>query len=170
MWALCGNNDYCNNFYLYCGKEVVDAASTVVLSKEPMRTRVVKKMLQPVTDPKSHIVYFDNFFNSYNLLVDLSGFQATGIIRSDRIWHCPLEIDSTFKKTSRGSHDFYFDVKNRITVVKWNDKCITLATNFDILELLTCASRREKEKAEKNQIDQPCLVNNYNKNVWCRFS
>ncbi|GFW29128.1 piggyBac transposable element-derived protein 2 [Trichonephila clavipes] len=71
MWALCGNNDYCYNFYLYCGKEVVDAASTVILSKEPLGTQVVKKMLQPATDPKSHIVYFDNFFNSYNLLVDL---------------------------------------------------------------------------------------------------
>ncbi|GFX43933.1 piggyBac transposable element-derived protein 2 [Trichonephila clavipes] len=119
MWALCGNNGYCYNFDLYCGKEVVEAASTVVISKEPLRTRVVKKMLQPVTDPKSHIVYFDNFFNSYNLLVDLrkSGFQATGTI-SDRIKHCPLEIDSIFRKTSGGSHDFYFDVKNKFTVVK----------------------------------------------------
>ncbi|GFY58283.1 uncharacterized protein TNIN_444101 [Trichonephila inaurata madagascariensis] len=58
----CGNNDYCYNFDLYCGKEVVDAASTVVFSKEPLGTRVVKKMLQPVTDPKSHTVYFDKFF------------------------------------------------------------------------------------------------------------
>ncbi|GFY29813.1 hypothetical protein TNCV_1813871 [Trichonephila clavipes] len=55
MWALCGNNGYCYNFDLYCGKEVVDAASTVVLSKETLGTGVVKKMLQPVTDPKSHI-------------------------------------------------------------------------------------------------------------------
>ncbi|GFX90870.1 piggyBac transposable element-derived protein 2 [Trichonephila clavipes] len=92
MWALCGNNCYCYNFDLYCGKEVVDTPSTVVLSKEPLGTRVVKKMLQPVTNPKSHIVYFDNFFNSYNLLVDLrkSGFRATGTIRSDRIQHCDL--------------------------------------------------------------------------------
>ncbi|GFY71938.1 piggyBac transposable element-derived protein 2 [Trichonephila inaurata madagascariensis] len=62
MWALCGNNGYFYNFDLYFGKEVVDAASTVVLSKKPLGARVVKKMLQPVTDPNSHIVYFDNFF------------------------------------------------------------------------------------------------------------
>ncbi|GFW05094.1 piggyBac transposable element-derived protein 2 [Trichonephila clavipes] len=43
MWTLCGNNGYCYNFDLYCGKEVVDAASTVVLSKEPLGTRAVKK-------------------------------------------------------------------------------------------------------------------------------
>ncbi|CAL1300851.1 unnamed protein product [Larinioides sclopetarius] len=150
MWALCGSNGYCYNFDLYCGKEVVDAASTMVLSKELLGTRVVKKMLQPVTDPNSHIVYFDNFFNSYNLLVDLrkSGFRATGTIRSDRIQHCPLEIDSTFKKTSRGSNDFYFDEKNKITAVKWNDnKCVTLATNFDIIEPLTSVSRRKKRKS-----------------------
>ncbi|GFV96560.1 piggyBac transposable element-derived protein 2 [Trichonephila clavipes] len=57
MWALCGNNGYCSNFDLYCGKEVADAASTVVLSKEALGTRVVKKMLQPVTDPKSHSLF-----------------------------------------------------------------------------------------------------------------
>ncbi|GFW33192.1 piggyBac transposable element-derived protein 2 [Trichonephila clavipes] len=168
MWALCGNNGYCYNLDLYCGKEVVDAASIVVLSKEPLGTRVVKIMLQPVTDPKSHIVYFDNFFNSYNLLVDLrkSGFRATGTIRSDRIQHRPLEIDSIFKKTSCGSHDFNFDMKHKITAVKWNDnKCFTLATNFDIIEPLTSVSRREKRKAEKNIINQPCLVSNYNKNM-----
>ncbi|GFW21825.1 piggyBac transposable element-derived protein 3 [Trichonephila clavipes] len=168
MWALCGSNGYCYNFDLNCGKEIVDAASTVVLSKEPLGTQAVKKMLQPVTDAKSHIVYFDNFFNSYNLLVELrkSGFRATRTIRSDRIQHCSLEIDFIFKKTSRGSHDFYFDVKNKITVVKWNDnKCFTLATNFDIIEPLTSVSRHEKGKAEKYIIDQPCLVSNYNKNM-----
>ncbi|GFT08325.1 hypothetical protein NPIL_287251 [Nephila pilipes] len=53
-------------------------------------------------------------------------------------------------KTSRGSHDFYFDVKNKITAVKWNDnKFVTLATNGDIIEPLTSVSRREKGKAEK---------------------
>ncbi|GFT49624.1 hypothetical protein NPIL_27351 [Nephila pilipes] len=52
--------------------------------------------------------------------------------------------------TSRGSHDFYFDVKNKITAVKWNDnKCVTLATHFDIIEPLTSVSRSEKGKAEK---------------------
>ncbi|GFU54164.1 uncharacterized protein TNCV_3618221 [Trichonephila clavipes] len=79
-----------------------------------------------------------------------SGFRATGTIRSDRIQHCALEIDSTSKKTSRGSHDFYFDVKNKITAVKWHDnKCVTLATNIDIIEPLTSVSRREKEKLKK---------------------
>ncbi|GFX90802.1 piggyBac transposable element-derived protein 2 [Trichonephila clavipes] len=70
------------------------------------------------------------------------------------------------KPISRGSHDFYFDVKNKITTVKWNDnKCDALATNFDIIEPLTSVSRREKGKSEKNKIDQPCLVSNYNKNM-----
>jgi hypothetical protein len=44
-------------------------------------------------------------------------------------------------------------------------KCVTYATNFDIIEPLTSVSRREKGKAEKNKIEQPCLVNNYNRNM-----
>ncbi|GFY71940.1 hypothetical protein TNIN_425971 [Trichonephila inaurata madagascariensis] len=42
MWSLCGNIGYYYNFDLYCGKEVVNATSTVVLSKEPLGTQVVK--------------------------------------------------------------------------------------------------------------------------------
>ncbi|GFX29439.1 piggyBac transposable element-derived protein 2 [Trichonephila clavipes] len=69
-------------------------------------------------------------------------------------------------KYTHGSHDFYLDVKNKITAVKWNDnKCVILATNFDIIEPLTSVSRGEKGKAEKNKINQPCLVNNYNRNM-----
>ncbi|GFS82784.1 piggyBac transposable element-derived protein 3, partial [Nephila pilipes] len=75
-------------------------------------------------------------------------------------------LDPSVRDTSRGSNDFYFDVKNKITAVKWNDnKCVILTTNFDIIEPLTSVSRREKGKAEKNKIEQPCLVNNYNKNM-----
>ncbi|GFV78668.1 piggyBac transposable element-derived protein 2 [Trichonephila clavipes] len=104
-------------------------------------------------------------FDDIETLSPSSGFRATGTIRSDRIQHCALEIDSTFKKTSRALHDFYFDVKNKITAVKWHNKCVTLATNIDIIEPLTSVSRREKGKAEKNKIEHPCLVNNYNKNM-----
>ncbi|GFT26101.1 putative piggybac transposable element-derived [Nephila pilipes] len=75
-------------------------------------------------------------------------------------------LDPSIRDTNRGSHDFYFDVKNKIAAAKWNDnKCVTLATNFDIVESLTFVLRRQKEKAEKNKIEQPCLVNNYNKNM-----
>ncbi|GFY22918.1 piggyBac transposable element-derived protein 2 [Trichonephila clavipes] len=101
------------------------------------------------------IRYYGHRYCKQYIKVDLreSGFRATGTIRSDRIQHCPLEIDSIFKKTSRGSHDFYFDVKNKITAVKWHDnKCVTLVTNIDIIEPLTSVSKREKGKAEKNKI------------------
>ncbi|GFT81711.1 piggyBac transposable element-derived protein 3 [Nephila pilipes] len=87
-------------------------------------------------------------------LIDEEGFDDT------------KTLEPSVRDISRGSHDFYFDVKNKITPVKWNDnKCVTLASNFDIIEPLTSVSRREKGKAEKNNIEQPCLVNNYNKNM-----
>ncbi|GFS92618.1 piggyBac transposable element-derived protein 2 [Nephila pilipes] len=79
---------------------------------------------------------------------------------------CFDDSETLDPSTSRGSQDFYFDVKNKITALKWNDnKCVTLEINFDIIESLTFASRRKKGKAEKNKIEQPCLVNNYNKNM-----
>ncbi|GFT86005.1 hypothetical protein NPIL_549741 [Nephila pilipes] len=59
-------------------------------------------------------------------------------------------FDDYDPSTSRGSLDFYFDVKNKITAVKWNDnKYVTLVTNVDIIEPLTSVPRRKKGKAEK---------------------
>ncbi|GFT66046.1 hypothetical protein NPIL_639661 [Nephila pilipes] len=59
-------------------------------------------------------------------------------------------LDPSVRDSSRGSHDFYFEVKNKITAVKLNDnKCVTLVTNFDRVEPFTSVSRRGKGKAEK---------------------
>ena len=73
---MCGVKGYCYNFDLYCG-------NTLKTPKEPLGTLMVKKMLQPVTD--------HNFFNSYDLLVELKtqGFKATGTIRNNRTASCP---------------------------------------------------------------------------------
>ncbi|GFU75772.1 uncharacterized protein TNCV_1652321 [Trichonephila clavipes] len=78
------------------------------------------------------IRYYCHRYCKQYIKVDLreSGFRATGRIRSDRIQHSALEIDSTFKKTSRGSDDFYFDVKNKITAQRWRDGSISLCLSF----------------------------------------
>lgn len=159
FWALCGSGGYCYNFDLYCGKDVSE-------DSQPLGTRVVKKMLECVADPNSHIIYFDNFFSSYYLFVELKqmGFRATGTIRQNRTAHCPFEADKVLAKKERGSYDSHFDTTNQITMVKWNDNtCVSLATNFDGIEPLVSVSRRQKGQKEKKLVKQPYFVSQYNK-------
>ena len=60
FWAMRGVKGYCYNFDLYCGK--MSIANTPETLKELLGTRVVKKMLQPVTNSNSHISSFGIFF------------------------------------------------------------------------------------------------------------
>lgn len=159
LWAMCGNDGYCFNFSLYCGKDQAD------ISMDSLGTRVVTKMLAVVEDPKSCYVYFDNFFTSLTLLCRLKdlGFRATGTIRENRTQKCPLKSTKELEKNGRGSYDYQFDQKNKIFAVKWNDnKCVTLATNFDAIEPIALAPRWSKEKKERVALPQPRLIYNYN--------
>lgn len=159
FWAICGSNGYCYKFDLYAGK----AVSSV---QQPLGTRVVKGMLECVTDPNSHMVFFDNFFNSHDLLVELRemGFRATGTLRKNRVSRCPLQSDKALQKMKRGSYDAQFDSKNNITILKWNDNnCVTIGTNFDEIKPLQTVVRHQKRQAAPLSINQPMLIHNYNK-------
>ena len=56
-------------------------------------------MLDVVDDPNSHIVFFDNFFTGYELLVHLrnTGFQATGTVRENKTNKCHLKTSKQMK-------------------------------------------------------------------------
>lgn len=71
VWMLCSSNGYPYNMKIYSGKDSPEST--------PLGSRVVKSLLKIVNKPEEHEIYFDNFFNSYDLLKELSetGFKAT---------------------------------------------------------------------------------------------
>ncbi|KRX22247.1 Calcium uptake protein 3, mitochondrial [Trichinella nelsoni] len=82
VWMLCGNVGYPYHMIIYQGKEIH-------ASKVPLSTRVISTMvdiIQESSNTTRHTLYFDNFFNSYDLLVNLSGLKmrAIGTIRPYR--------------------------------------------------------------------------------------
>ena len=96
-------------------------------------------MLPTVDNPSFHVVYFDNFFTSYSLLVQLreKGFRATRTIRDVRITNCPLKPAKEINKMKRGTYDYRFDTENKIIAVRWkNNKSVALAFNFDRIKPL----------------------------------
>ncbi|XP_045110881.1 piggyBac transposable element-derived protein 2-like [Portunus trituberculatus] len=133
LWALCGVSGYCYNFDLYCGKTSQDEDYEGLL----LGTKVVLKILEAVKHPNAHSVFFDNFFTGYDLLVHLRnlGYQATGIIRDNRLSKCPLRPTNFMKKEKRGSYDYIFDTNEEVMYVRWSDnKCVCVGTNYDTIE------------------------------------
>ena len=88
LWAICAESGYCFNFSLYCGKNSNDYQNTGSLGSQ-----VVMKMLSTEDNPLFHLVYFNNFFTSYSLRVQLreKGFRATGTLRDARTANYPLK-------------------------------------------------------------------------------
>ena len=97
---LCGLTGFPYNFVIYRGKESD--------REGPSGSYVVKKMLIPMTNKASHIVFFDNFFTNYQLLSDLSkqGIRAYGTIREKCIGHCPLKANKEIQKQDSRAYDF----------------------------------------------------------------
>ncbi|GFR17770.1 piggyBac transposable element-derived protein 2 [Trichonephila clavata] len=74
--------------------------------------------------------------------------------------------DKILERKNCASHDYCFDKKNEITIVKWKDnKCVTIVTNFDYKEPLIQVSRHQKGLKEKSQILQSNTNHQYNKNM-----
>ena len=97
------------------------------------------KMLSTVGNPSFHGIYFDNFFTSHSLLVQLreKGFRAIGTVRDARTASCSLKPTKEINKMERGTHDYRFDFENEIFLVRWKDnKSVALASNFDRIEPL----------------------------------
>ena len=78
VWVL-GDSEtgYFSKFDVYCGKGTSPEKS--------LGARVVKTLTEPLKG-KFHHVYFDNFFTSAELLMDLEkdGVYACGTARKDR--------------------------------------------------------------------------------------
>lgn len=153
---------YCYTFDLYYGKSL-DA------TKDPLGSRVVKSLLSRLdTDPKNHIVFFENFFTSCNLLIELRhlGYCATGTVCENRIKKCPLVSSKEIKKKDRASFDYRFDKNNELLLVRWKDNSVcTMATNFDDLEPMGTVKRWCTVKKEKTDVKIPLLFQNYNKGM-----
>lgn len=75
-------------------------------------------------------MYFDNYFNSYALQVDLREKQvyACGTVNASRKHLPELKADN---KLQRGESDYRISDNEMVSYMKWKDKrCVYLLTNF----------------------------------------
>ena len=129
----------------------------------PLGERVVKIALEICDNPVNHNVFFDNFFSSYKLLLDLDakGFGATSTMRNNRIEKCPLAEVSDMKKRERESYDFRNT--SNLEIVRWNDNSIaTIGSNAYGVEPV--GKRWIRGKGRRN-ITRPAVIAAYNRGM-----
>ena len=158
LWVLASSTGLPYHVEIYEGKS--PNAEDV-----PLGERVVKTALKTCDNPVNHSVFFDNFFSSYKLLVDLDvkGFRATGTMRNNRIGKCPLADVSDMKKRERGSYDFRS--ASNLEIVRWNDNSVvTIGSNAYGVEPVGNAKRWIRGKGRGN-ITEPAVIAAYNRGM-----
>ena len=163
LWSLCATNGYPYHLQIYKGRDTTG-------NTEPLVARVVKSMVDIVSscsNVESHSLYFDNFFTSYLLLLELRemNVKATGTIRQFRTGgvHTILPSDKDMKKQPRGSFDYRSD--GNIFVVKWHDNSVVnLASNVETYLPVRSVGRRVKGQSN-TCISQPNLEKSCNEGM-----
>ena len=135
------------------------------LQGKPLGSRVVLDMISAVEDPKSHCLFFDNFFTSRPLLSELrsKGMRATGTVRENRMEKCPLKTHKELVKEGRGAYDARFDRESDVLAVRWFDnKSVNMLTNYDSVHPLRKTQRFNKCAGGKGDVPEPRLFNTSN--------
>lgn len=161
QWTMCcAETGYCYQTELYTGKRNNDCET------QGLGEYVIMKNAALLENPSNHVLYFDNFFTSFDLMKRLKekNIAATGTVRCNRLNNCPVKSDHEFKKECRGSLDYRFDTQNEIICVAWKDnKCVRILSNHQGIEPISHVSRWSKTEKKQVKIVQPHCINNYNK-------
>lgn len=119
-------------------------------------------------DHKNHVVYFDNWFCSVDLQVELAkkGILSLGTVRENRLRNCPLPNDNDLKKGGRGSFEEMETNVKRVTLraVKCHDnRAVTLLSTFADAESLGVVLRYDRKEKVNVEIACPFIVRVYNR-------
>ncbi|KRZ96417.1 Solute carrier family 2, facilitated glucose transporter member 3 [Trichinella sp. T8] len=158
IWAMTSTSGYPFKLELYSG--------VAEKTREPLGTKVIKRMISALPDPKKHQVYFHNFFASKELLTTLGEMKHRSNRYSSNYKNKSNSADGKNKvaKKQRG----FFDYKNdgNVYVCRWNDSSVvTLASNH-LTHLPVGQTKRYSKKQKKRiEIPVPNIVKNYNESM-----
>lgn len=111
--------------------------------------------------------YFDNFFNSVDLLINLSDkrIKGSGTIRTNRLNNNPFtKID--LRKSKRGDYECQVSKEHNLVAVQWNDNnIVTMCSNAIGAKPEQSVKRYSQKEKKSIQITQPYVIKKYNSNM-----
>jgi hypothetical protein len=128
MFAVASSSGIIQDFEIYMGKGTIKSTSNLGLSGD-----IVLRLSDIIPKHKNYKLSFDNWFTSYNLMLNLKnlGILSIDTVRSNRIAGCQFENNKDLKKTGRGTFDTRIDTSNSIISCKWYDnKSVHLLSNY----------------------------------------
>lgn len=162
-FVLCGSNGLAFDFLLFQGKttgvnpekELGVSASVVLKLCERLETKGIE-------------LFFDNYFNSYNLLQVLKAKEifSGGTARISRFYKPPLLDDKEMKTKPRGFSDECVSQDGDLVLCKWQDKrTVLMASNYLSIGECDEVQRWEKTTRTKIGVSRPQIIKEYNQSM-----
>jgi hypothetical protein len=167
VFVLSGVSGFCYDFEIYTGEQVKIGPSEIDCGAS---SNVVIRLCRTVPSMVGHKLYFDNYFSSIDLLVQLERrcIQSTGTVRLNRLPGLPGPSEKELKKSGRGAmNECLTNVDGAdIACVRWYDnKMVNLVSTFTGAKPIVKVQRWSKAEHEYKEINCPTIVQEYNKNM-----
>ena len=126
---------------------------------------IVMGLVENLPERENFKVYFDNFFTSIPLLIQLKekGFHALGVLKTNRMSGAILKPKGDMKRQGRGAMDSFVSKSGNITIVRWQDNNVVnvVFTFFGMGNIGKVKRWRKKNKAYID-VDRPEIIKYYN--------
>lgn len=163
MFMRCGASGIMHDFAVYVGNEQTCPQYNLGFSGD-----TVAHLCEDLAPDVNYKIFCDNWFTSLKWFGFLKerGLWATGVVRSDRTYHAPLQTEVELKRQGRGSFDSVLDTKNALVAVTWLDnKPITMLSAVYSTEPLGVCSRWSKQENKRIDVQRPHTVKMYNESM-----
>lgn len=151
------------DFEVYTGKGTVTNERGLGVAGE-----VVLRLVSEVPKGLNYKCFFDNWFTSPELIVELKkmGILTVATINRNRLRGCTFKSDKELSKAGRGAYEVNYEKTSGMSIVKWYDnKAVLLASSFIGPEPVERCRRWSKEKKQYVEVDRPHIVKVYNHNM-----
>ena len=163
VWVQAGQSGYVHDFQ-FAGDNlapVVDTVENVGKSGE-----VVVHLT--ADQPHGSYVYFDNYFASPELLIELKSrdIKATCTMRPNRSRKCPLKCLKDINKCGRGAYDYRMLNDESLIICEWFDnKVVLMGSNVHGVEPTHLVRRYDRTAKRHVELSCPAMIKHYNANM-----
>lgn len=163
MFLICSSaSGICHDFVFYTGK-----------GDNPQHgfcTDIVLQLCETVPQMANYKLYFDNYFTTIPLLVELKkvGIFATGTVRSNRLRDVVMKDQKALEKEGRGAVDYRVSQVDGINLctVRWLDnKVVNCLSTIHSHEPIDPVKRWSSSEKKHIQVNRPNIVKVYNENM-----
>ncbi|CAB4042187.1 Hypothetical predicted protein [Paramuricea clavata] len=165
FWCRAGMSGYVYDFEIL-GSQEAKGPPPGVNPEEFGESENVVLRLSKELEKNRHQLFFDNYFSSPKLLVNLMsrGILAVATLRSDRSCGCPLPAEKDMRKNGRGDLAEFTDSKAGLVICAWYDnRRVLTISNFLGKHPVSNCKRYDRKKKETVSVPRPASVELYNK-------